>query len=162
IWLVGNEIVDSLFGSAPASPYPLRDADAWSYVAPIANLLAGWWLLGDLQHERFVVGYAEIAPDSFTTSQNKAAPELLYRYETSIGLSRFVAPEHFPDFQRFTDVPAVATITSIRRTAAGAAAQFSPLRAKVSNGDLTITLDAVVPHAPGHPILPIFDTIESA
>ena len=57
IWLVGDEIVDALFGSEEASPYPLRDTDAWSYLAPIGNLLAGWWLLGDRQHERFITGF---------------------------------------------------------------------------------------------------------
>jgi hypothetical protein len=164
IWLVGDEIVDFLFGSEQASPYPLRDTDAWSYVAPVGNLLAGWWLLDDRQHQRFVVGRVVIPRDSFKTSPTGAAavmaPELVYQYETRIGLSRLVAPEHFPDFQRFTNVPAVATITSIRRTAAGAAARIGPPRAKVLNGELTIRLEAAAPHAPGGPIPPILDELE--
>src|SRR5262249_19103467 len=142
IWLVGDEIVDFLFGSEQASPYPLRDTDAWSYIAPAGNLLAGWWLLGDQQHERFVAGRVVISPDSFTSASNKAAsagaPELIYRYEGRIGLSRIVAPEHFPDFQRFQDVPAVATITSIHRTVAGAAARIGLPTANVHNGELRI------------------------
>jgi hypothetical protein len=56
IWLVGDEIADTLFRSAEKSPYPLRDADIWSYIAPAGNLLAGWWLMDGQQHERFVVG----------------------------------------------------------------------------------------------------------
>src|SRR5262249_14323104 len=81
IWLVGDEIVDLLFGPEQASPYPLRDTDAWSYIAPAGSLLAGWWLLGDQQHERFVAGRVVISPDSFTSASNKAAsagaPELI-------------------------------------------------------------------------------------
>src|SRR5262249_49708548 len=101
-------------------------------------------------------------------ASNKAAPvgapELIYRYEGRIGLSRIVAPEHFPDFQRFQDVPAVATITSIHRTVAGAAARIGLPTANVHNGELRIALEAVVPDtlAPGAPILSILDQLEVA
>src|SRR5262245_34832406 len=39
IWLVGDEVVESIFGTDEKSPYLLRDADAWSYIAPIGNVL---------------------------------------------------------------------------------------------------------------------------
>ena len=164
IWLVGDEVVDALFGSEEASPYPVRDTDAWSYVAPVGNVLAGWWLLNDLQHERFVAGRVVIPPDSFKWhATSAAASELVYRYTVRIGLSPFIGPTHFADFETFTDVPAVATISSIRRTSAGAAAQVHSLDARVRNGELTITL-AVVPdlRAPGSPVPPILDEFEVA
>lgn len=160
IWLVGEEVVESLFGSEKSSAYPLRDADAWTYLAPVANLLAGWWLLSDRQHERFVAERTVIPPDSFTATRNPLAAELVYRYEKSVRLSQYVAPEYSPDFETFTDVPAVATITSIRQ-AAGAAARIGPLRAKVHNGKLTITLEAVVQDR-GGPAAPILDELEVA
>ena len=63
IWLVGDEVRDALFGSAERSPYPVRDMDTWSYLAPVLNLLAGWWLMSGYQHERFVTGLtAAFAP----------------------------------------------------------------------------------------------------
>ncbi len=63
VFLVGDQIVDALFGSGEKSPYPVRDADVWTYLAPAANLLAGWWLLSDRQHERFVAGRTVIPVD---------------------------------------------------------------------------------------------------
>src|SRR5262249_56031979 len=60
IWLVGDEVVESIFGTDEKSPYLLRDADAWSYIAPIGNVLAAWWLLSDQQHERFITAVTRI------------------------------------------------------------------------------------------------------
>jgi hypothetical protein len=160
IWLVGDEIVDALFGSEEASPYPLRDADAWSYLAPVGNLLAGWWLLNDLQHERFITSRVAIPPDplKWDAKASGGAPGLIYT--ARIGLSPFMGSEHFADFKTFTDVPAVATIGSIRRTAAGAA-QIQLLDARVRNGDLMIRLKAVAPGGSGSPG-PLFDVLEVA
>ena len=72
VFLVGDQIVDALFGSGDKSPYPVRDADVWTYLAPAANLLAGWWLLSDRQHERFVAGRTVIPVDQ----PNKVNPAL--------------------------------------------------------------------------------------
>jgi hypothetical protein len=168
IWLVGDEIVDALFGSEEASPYPLRDTDVWSYLAPIGNLLAGWWLLSDLQHQRFVAGRSAIAPESFKPypSQALAAPrawwrwgapvgggETVYRCEKRISLSPFMGSAYFPDFQTFTDVPAVSTISSISGSAVSAEARIRLVGTKVRNGELTITLEAVTPS----PELPVVE-----
>src|SRR5262249_43527360 len=151
---------NSLFDSGQPSPYPLQDADAWSYLAPAGNLLAGWWLLGDRQHERFVTGRVTIPPDKFRSSV--VPPEVVYRSRRSIRLSPFIAPDHFPDFETFTDVPAVATIASFPRTAAGPA-RIRTLGVRVLNGELKITIEAFAP-APtwGTPAPPLLDSLEVA
>jgi len=145
IWLVGDEIMDALFGTEEASPYPLRDTDAWSYVAPIGNLLAGWWLLSDSQHERFIAGRAAVPTGSFEIVSPPAAPEAVYQYVVEVELADVVGPDHFVDFQSFTGVPAVATIGSIRWSAEGVAAhaRIGGLRANVDHGMLILSFTAV-------------------
>jgi hypothetical protein len=165
IWLVGDEIVDALFGREEKPPYPLRDADVWSYIAPLGNLLAGWWLLDSAQHERFVTSHAVIGPEPFTAEPNPADPsELLYRYTARIDLSPFVAPGHFPDFQTFTGVPAVATLASVRFSSAGgaAAAHIEGLVASVEEGTLIITVTAIANDLGTLPIPTIVDALEVA
>jgi hypothetical protein len=114
IWLVGDEIADTLFRSPKESPYPLRDADIWSYIAPAGNLLAGWWLMDGRQHERFVVGFtrefAREEPTQISTGH------LRHIYVAEVPMSKVVAPTHFEDFQTFRNVPAVATIRTARLT----------------------------------------------
>lgn len=161
IWLVGDEVMDLVFGSEKASPYPLRDTDAWSYLAPIGNVLAGWWLLSDRQHERFIASRVAIAPDVFT--QTAGATEFAYRCTFKIGLSPFVAVEHFPDFVTFKEVPVVATISSIPRNTAGSLVQVRRLNANVLGGELTISIDAVAPNPAGLGAeVPRLDPIEVA
>jgi hypothetical protein len=146
IWLVGDEIVDALFGSAEASPYPLSDTDAWSYIAPIGNLLAGWWLLNDLQHERFIAGRVAVPTGSFELlDAPPASPERVYEYVVEVELAGRVGSEHFLDFQSFTGVPAVASIGSIRWSDAGVAAhaRVGGLRANVDQGMLVLTFTAI-------------------
>ena len=146
IWLVGDEIVDALFGSQEASPYPLRDTDAWSYVAPLGNLLAGWWLLDDLQHQRFIAGRVAVPSGSFELlDAPPGSPERVYQYVVEVELSGLVAPEHFLDFQSFTGVPAVASIGSIRWSDEGVAAhaRIGGLRANVDQGMLILSFTAI-------------------
>ena len=117
VFLVGDQIVDALFGSGEKSPYPVRDADVWTYLAPAANLLAGWWLLSDRQHERFVAGRTVIPVDQ-PSGVNPVLPlELQYRYTAEIDLQNVIALDHREDFKTFAGVPAVATISSIALSA---------------------------------------------
>ena len=74
VFLVGDQIVDALFGSGDKSPYPVRDADAWTYLAPAANLLAGWWLLSDRQNERFVAGRTVFPVERFERAVHPILP----------------------------------------------------------------------------------------
>jgi len=108
IWLVGDELADTLFRSPKESPYPLRDADIWSYIAPAGNLLAGWWLMDGRQHERFVVGFTSEFAREYPVQTSTG--HLRHVYVAEVPMSKVVAPIHFDDFQTFKDVPAAATI----------------------------------------------------
>jgi hypothetical protein len=163
IWLVGDEIVDALFGAKDVSPYPVRDTDAWSYLAPIGNLLAGYWLLNGLQHERFIAGRATVPPASFELGPPGAA-ERLYHYTIEIDLAGRVAPEHFLDFQTFSGVPAVASIGRIRWSAEGEAAhaRIGGLRASVEEGMLILSFTALADAPVADPAPSVLDALEIA
>jgi hypothetical protein len=140
-WLAGDEVVAALFGKKQESTYPVRDADVWSYVAPFANLLAGWWLMNDLQHERFVAGMAS----GFVLVEEAAgAPpgERHYEHATIVDLSRTIAPGHINDFRSFVDVPVVATVSRVEFSAAGTAlaARLSAPSATVVGGVVMVTV----------------------
>lgn len=139
-WLVGDELVAALFGKNQTSPYAIRDADVWSYVAPFANLLAGWWLMNDLPHERFVTGIA----DGFQRMAELPGPpgEFHYEHATLVDVSRRIAPGHLNDFRTFVDVPVVASISSVQFSAAGKAlaARAGPVAATVINGVLMLSV----------------------
>jgi hypothetical protein len=164
VWVVGDEIVDALFGSEDTSPYPLHDTDAWSYIAPIANVLAGWWLLDDRQHERFVAGRATFSQTPIDVQQIVGV-ERFYTFHAAIDLSAIVARGHFADFATFTNVPVVASINNATPSDAGVQlnARVGSVGATVEDGLLSLTLtvrtddDATVPVA-----VPIMDALEAA
>jgi hypothetical protein len=119
-WLIGDEIVQMLFGPAEKSPYPLDDTDVWSYIAPIGNILTGWWLLADRQHERYISGLTS----DLSEGVNGAGDTIL---SGVVDLAPLIASEHLEDFLAFTAsrpagdglvVPAMATIASIEWTQA--------------------------------------------
>ena len=113
IWLVGDQVVEAVFGSSkPNEPYALDDADAWSYLAPVGNVLAAWWLLSDRQHERFVTGIDTIKLDNPRPHGPSGAP--FYRFRKEVELKDLIKKDHFPDFATFTGVPAVATVRTMR------------------------------------------------
>lgn len=139
VWLVGDDLMQALFGSDKKDPYPLRDADAWSYIAPIGNLLAGWWLMNDLQHERFVAG----AADTFTLVDDpEDAANGRQRYRCDVDLSHYIGSGHFRDFQTYIDVPAAATLGRITLSAAGSAAnaRVDSVMAEVTGGTLRVVV----------------------
>jgi hypothetical protein len=142
VWLVGDQVVEALFGSDRSkSRYALADADIWSYIAPVANGLAAWWLLGDRQHERFITGITTVSLDK---KDPPVPAEPLERFHVSVDLSGRVANDHFGDFETFTGVPAVATLGG--RRAAGSAAiapDIQGLRATVRAGTLRLKFRAV-------------------
>lgn len=120
VWLVGDEIVQMLFEPSKKSLYPLDDTDAWSYIAPIGNILTGWWLLGDRQHERFIAGLTSDLSEGINDAGDTVISGV-------VDLTPLVAGEHLDDFLAFTAprpagkglvVPAVATIASIEWTQA--------------------------------------------
>ena len=113
IFLAGDQVVEALIGSdTPKSPYALDDADAWSYLAPFANVLAGWWLLGDRQHERFVTGRTTLT----LKKQPHVAPDgaIFYRYRAEVDLMARIGKDHVQEFVTFSGVPAVASMMGVR------------------------------------------------
>ncbi len=171
IWLVGDEVADVLFRSSKKSPYPLRDADAWSYIAPVGNLLAGWWLMNGLQHERFVAGFTrEFSRDEPTKTQ---AGEVRHTYVAEVPMSKIVAARHFEDFQTFRDVPAVAMIRTAKLAPEALDATIESVTANVNEvtpglvtkgkpGILTITVTIVAPDPGKVPIPSVLDLLEVA
>ena len=130
VWLVGDDVVQAVFGRPKDSPYPVDDTDAWSYIAPIGHALTAWWLLGGRQHERFVAGMTS----TFRETPGTTGAVVL---TANIPLSPLIARDHWEDFQTFTDVPAVASIASIEWSAQGqtAGAEVAGIRAVVVAGD---------------------------
>ncbi|MDP2320396.1 MAG: hypothetical protein Q8O42_13785 [Acidobacteriota bacterium] len=153
-WLVGDELVAALFDRKPASPYAVKDADVWSYVAPFANLLAGWWMMNDLPHGRFVSGVAS----GFLRVAGVPAPlgEFHYEHATLVDLSRTIAPGHLDDFRSFAKVPVVASVSAVRFSAAAEAlaARTGPVSATVFNGALMLSVTIITTAAvPAHQAL---------
>jgi hypothetical protein len=147
LWLAGDQVVEALFGSDSKSPYPVPDADAWSYLAPIGNVLAAWWLLGGRQHERFVTGVTTVKLEK--KNPHVGLGSAFYRYRATVDLSESVAKNHFEDFATFARVPAVATIGSLRLSNDGKAldARVQGLAARVDAGSLMLSF-RVVPNVP--------------
>jgi len=110
VWVLGDELSDLLSSISRTGPMA-RDVDVWSYIAPLGNMLSGWWLLSGRQHQRFVTG----AVDSFTVNATKTdadPPEVRYVFEAQLDLAPWLAVEHIDDFRGFPGVPAVATLAS--------------------------------------------------
>jgi hypothetical protein len=144
IWLVGDQVVEAVFGTdSGKSKYALADADAWSYLAPIGNVLAAWWLLGDRQHKRFVTGVTTITLEK--KEPQVGSGTVFYRYHATVDLSGEIGKDHFADFATFSGVPVVATIASIRLSSDGVSVdpEIEALRAKVEDGVLKLSFRAV-------------------
>jgi hypothetical protein len=142
IWLVGDQVVAALFGSDEKEEkpeYPWRDTDIWSYIAPIGNVLTGWWLFGDRQTERFVSGVTTVKVPVDATAP---APQVVFHHSETVELSKRIAKDDRDDFKSFKRMPVVATFGS-SRLSAGATVQG--LDASVSGGRLTLSFSVVTP-----------------
>jgi hypothetical protein len=143
IWLVGEEVVEAIFGSHdPVAPHAIRDADIWSYIAPIGNLLAGWWLLDDFQHERFVTGRTALPPQ--WVQADVVGANIEYRFSGRIDLSPQIASALIADFEVFAGVPAVASLATVTPTADGlaSATHVTSLTARVDGRYLLLEVQA--------------------
>jgi hypothetical protein len=153
VWILGDDITDLLAGSRPDPRYGIRDVDFWSYIAPYANLLTGWLLLRFSQIERFVTGFAdELEPvgESRGALLSTGAQEQIFEFAQTIDLEPFVASDHFPDFEGFTEVPAVASTAHVAftDTALAAGASLRSVGADVADGELVITATVAIPAPP--------------
>jgi hypothetical protein len=65
-------------------------------------------------------------------------------FHANVDLSKWIATDHFADFETFSDVPAVATFGTVRAAGGGAigAPGLQRLRARVRGGDLRLGFDA--------------------
>jgi hypothetical protein len=140
IFLAGDSVVEALFGSERKSKYAVADADAWSYLAPIANVLGAWWLLSDRQHRRFVTGITTVRLEKKPLRDENGVR--FYRYRAAVPLRDRIGADHFGDFETFAGVPAVATIGRVRFTpdAQNLNPRVEPLEAKVVEGELKLTV----------------------
>jgi RNAse (barnase) inhibitor barstar len=144
IFLVGDEVVEAIFGSDQAtSAFAVQDADIWSYLAPIGNVAAGWWLLSDQQHERFITGITPVKLEEVRAHATHG--RTMYHYKVEVDLERRIAPDHFADFETFANVPVVATLRKINWSPEGLPlhARIERLTARVEEGKLKITFYAV-------------------
>jgi hypothetical protein len=148
VWLVGDELSDYLTGERRIQGGLLRDVDVWSYVAPFANLLTGWWLLRDQQHERFVTGLAVFrapAPPAgvqfsvVVESSSQAVSTYVYTWVIDVA-GIHVAAGHMDEFRSYSDVAAIATIRSATLKPQ-VRAVVGPPSATVALGFLTITVE---------------------
>jgi hypothetical protein len=89
IWLMGDELTDALSERKREPDAPFRDADLWSYVAPFANLGAGWLLMRDRRHERFLTGITRLGPP-------RLAPGGHVVYRAELPLLDELAPDLLP------------------------------------------------------------------
>jgi hypothetical protein len=143
VWLLGDEIVDALFGAAGASAPGPRDTDIWSYLAPPGNVLTGYWLLSGRQHERFVTG---LTPSlAFVERRGRR-----YTYAATVDLGPALAPDYVEDFRAKTAVPAIAVIREAVPSAIGESTRVRivAVSARVDAGELTIEVTVRVT-APG-------------
>ncbi len=109
VWLFGDEIADWFSAKRNHKNGSARGLDIWTYTAPLANLLTGWWLLNGRQHHRFITGTTNLEEALYRAGHLRNGQCQL---DLVVDLSAYIAPEHLPDFKTFEQVPALATIRS--------------------------------------------------
>lgn len=147
VWLVGDEIGDALSGRPSERTGVVRELDLWSHLAPIGNVLTGWWLLRDSQQERFATGIADAfrpgRRDLFALAATSgSSTHIRSTYVAQIDLAAHVAADHIDDLRTFTKVPALATLVSatLRDELKSGAFRIRGISASVDAGILTITV----------------------
>ncbi|HEX8107592.1 MAG TPA: hypothetical protein VF516_07670 [Kofleriaceae bacterium] len=162
VWLLGDDLTDLISGAETV--FGIRDTDIWSYIAPLANVLTGWFLLRNAQNERFITGFASdfrlvfVTADALLSAKagvgkpaggtaDTGLSERLFKFRQQIDLSLFVAPDHFDAFLGFEHIPAVASIAQITWGPGlddPAARRIVGLTAVAEDGVLTITITITV------------------
>lgn len=144
VWLFGDEVADMLSGKRAHRKDSIKGLDVWSYTAPIANLLTGWWLLNGRQHDRFITGVTDFKDKDLTIQDyvcKKDNQKHLYAVLAVEDLSSCIAPDHLKDFRAFQHVPVVATIQTVEYVDDPVDSVFvSLLRVAVINGLLWLVV----------------------
>jgi hypothetical protein len=142
VWLAGDEVVDAVFGAAAASDHSPHDTDIWSYLAPVGNVLTGYWLLSGRQHEKFVTALTPVT--TFTSEPSLGGRH--YTYVATVDLAPLLAVDHVEDFRNLASVPVVATVSEAVLSSVGQAAdaRIESVSARVEAATLTITVTATV------------------
>ncbi len=119
--LLGFMLTDELIDWMSPKPGMMQNvAQWWSYLAPIGNGALVYWLLGDKQHERFIVGFETIPPNQLSAPPRDLAKDR-------------IAKGSVDDFKNKNHV-AVATIVSGAVVGEAVSANVN------SDGVLTISL----------------------
>ena len=169
IWLFGDEVTDLLSSQVDSESATNSRSPWWLYISPAANLLAGWWLLHERQHESMITGTAtgfervrraprrrdEEAPVRRALELAKAvlapclsdAPRRGRHYEeyrAVVDLAPYVAKDFQLDLLGLDEPPALAAVSSLSWSAAaeGRDPRVESIAARVELGKLYLTLTA--------------------
>jgi hypothetical protein len=127
VWLYGEELTDLLSSQKDAADADSRSL-GWQVIAPAANVLAGWWLLHEQQHEPFVTGMTgelerlpthaslpQLAPAAAASSTSALTKRRYHeQYVTVVDLVPFVATGFELDLLGLEDPPVLVTPSSLR------------------------------------------------
>jgi hypothetical protein len=138
IWLFGDEVTDLLSSQNGSESAAHGRSPWWLYVSPAANLLAGWWLLHERQHESLITGTAtgferirraprrrdEEAPmrQALALAKSVLAPCLddcvrggrhIEEYVAVVELAPYVAKDFQLDLMGLEEPPALAAVSSL-------------------------------------------------
>jgi hypothetical protein len=169
IWLFGDEVTDLLSSQNDSESATSSRSPWWLYVSPAANLLAGWWLLHERQHESLITGTAaefervrrlarrrdEAPPlrQALELAKSVLAPCLADReragryseeYVAVVELAPYVAKDFQLDLLGLEEPPALAAVSSLTWSAAAEHRdpRVDSIAARVELGKLYITLTA--------------------
>ncbi|MBK8258883.1 MAG: hypothetical protein IPK82_40270 [Polyangiaceae bacterium] len=164
VWLVGDEISDFLTGEKRIAGGILEGIDVWSYAAPFANLLAGYWLLHGSQHEPFVAGLTS-GFERTSSVRPPASKTSVDVYTAIVNVAdKYIGPNDAYDFETFSNVPAVATLRTATVNPAFNPVNIGLMSVAVVKGNLRIDLTVTSPFDPNIPVVdePILRSIEAA
>lgn len=147
IWLFGDEMTD-LLSSQQSQDSAANRSDLWLYGSPILNLLAGFWLLHERQHEPIVTGTAAEFErvEVQRHERHLPAPGRFARhfedYRAVVELSSHVAKDFELDLLGSSEPGVQATVGSLTwsRGARHRRPRVEALTARVELGKLYITL----------------------
>jgi hypothetical protein len=147
IWLFGDEMTDLLSSQHSQDSATNRSA-LWLYGSPLANLLAGWWLLHERQHEPIVTGAAaefervRLLPRERQLAASGRPARHFEQYRAVVELPSYVAKDFELDLLGSSESGVQATIGSLTwsRGAQHRRPRVESLAARVELGKLYITL----------------------